>query len=946
MKASNVVRVAALTLLLVGMTSLGAAVDLDEEIFFQDVGFDESADDSFTYEVEIHRETFFSQVYIEGRSDFVPYEVEVIKNGDVVASGSGELNEDFYAVHSFSSEDYDEFLYPEDNVEITFSLDGTNRNIGDEPYSFDGEVFSINQEDSLFTRNDDVILAAVDFNEPPEFESVESSPSPPQIGENVSYSAELFDPDDYSELEEVELELDYGGETVYTETRSVSGHSDSAEWIDVFTPEETEQWLNATFTVTDTAGDSTEESLDYFLDDTPPEVEIVEPENETYWSYDVPYEVEVDADNDAVPDQEFSLELYNDEELIETLEGTGTETFTGEFRQNLEENVEFEAVANDTGGETTETQTFSVKDLEIVETSHEETVFETEENKYEVFFDLGEMIEETQTKLVYENETVETVENSFDNEILVEQLEELEYRPQLLENDEERNFYFEVEYEKETFEGETETRTITSNKLNQTIEEAFTPEEIQLEFDFDRETETVEKHSFDYMLEFEDQDLDQSEINMDGETMFNETTDEGLDGNFLPGNVDTEEDKDVESNLIVEFKDRTVERSFPTETITIHPVNLNTDSDGAETLELEVFDEENQDENVEAEIEFNLDVTTSENELDRNFGFTETGETVTVYLEPEWVEVQVTGPMVYSAENYRNREYQIFNETLSESVQSIDLYLLDSDLAEPVYFEVLDGAGDPVEDATLSTLRYSTGTNSYVTVSRVNLDSEGTGLAYLNIDDVYYKNIVTREGEVLREFDREQITCASLPCEISLSVEREGLEYFQEKEGFTYECNPMETDGNFTGVQCTVDHESDLMQQAELKIERSRGLGNVEVCESSTGTAGSLVCEIDENPDGNRYTYTLTGYTDNNQFILDRDSYDFTTDRFQGEAGFWAVLIFLSITLLGLKNYSTAIMFAVFGATVSWALGFLAVSLSSIAGLIIVAGIYIFVHRE
>ncbi|MCU4754374.1 PKD domain-containing protein [Halobacteria archaeon AArc-curdl1] len=128
--------------------------------------------------------------------------------------------------------------------------------------------------DSRTSYWDDVSYATSPSNEEPVFNSTSIDPEPPQIGENVSYFADLTDPDDDSELENVCLDLEYGGDLVYQDCQSLSGDSASVEWLDVFTPEQTDQWLNATFTATDTAGDSTTEELNYYLDNVPPEADL------------------------------------------------------------------------------------------------------------------------------------------------------------------------------------------------------------------------------------------------------------------------------------------------------------------------------------------------------------------------------------------------------------------------------------------------------------------------------------------------------------------------------------------------------------------------------------------------------------------------------------------------------------------------------------------------
>ncbi len=794
-----------------------------------------------------------------------------------------------------------------------------------------------------------VLFTAPEDNEPPEFDSVESDPSPPQIGENVSYNAELFDPHDDSQLSEVELELEYGGQTVYQESRVVSGDSDSAEWLDVFVPEETNEWLNATFTAEDTEGDTTEEELNYFLDDTPPEINIVQPENQTYWSYDTPYEIEIDSNNDAVPDQEFDLELYSDGVLIEEFSGTGTETFEGEFREDIGENIDFEAVANDTGGETTESTVFSVKALEFVSTGFQETVFETQENSYSAELDVGDMVEEIQVFLVYDGEQVVDDTTVFDSEIVYGHEETLSFRPGLVSSEEEvRDLYFSVSYVVEGFESGTEEKEIESSVEEQTVEKAFVPEPIDLSFDFGQSDRTVEKHSFDYILDYEDEGLSNDSISFEAETEFNNSVYTGFSGSITPGNVDGSADENVESDLLISFKGDEEIRSFETEVVTVDEVVLNTDGEGESVLAVELLDEEDNSA-VESSVDFNFDTTTSQENLEKSFGFElDEVDSFDVYLDPVYAEVLVDGVFSYSSDGFRNRRYEVRNQEISSPALDLELYLIDDTVGEPVYFEVIDAAGDGV-NGILETQRYSEASNSFRTVSRASID-DAESLAYLNIDDVYYRHQVRdNEGEVLRVFDRRLITCSTIPCERVLQISDDVIPFEEQRRGFDYTCSTLtDSEGGFNGVQCDVSHEDDIMQGADLKLERGRGLGTTTVCESSTSSPGQLICELDgeEDVEGYRYSYELKGHTNEYSYVLESGRFDFTDRLFQGQAPFLAVILFLSISLIGLRNYGTAVMFSVAGVFAGFAFGLLQVSAASVAGLFIVGLFYIFLHSR
>jgi len=374
---------------------------------------------------------------------------------------------------------------------------------------------------------------------------------------------------------------------------------------------------------------------------------------------------------------------------------------------------------------------------------------------------------------------------------------------------------------------------------------------------------------------------------------------------------------------------------------------LNTDGVGEPVLNVEILDEEDST-SVDSDVDFNFDTTTKEGILDKNFGF-ELNETssFTVSLDPGYAEVLVDGVIRYDSDGYRSRRYEVRNQSLAEPALDLDLYIIDDVVGEPAYFEVVDAAGDSV-NGILETQRYSESSNSFRTVSRASIN-DGEALTYLNIDDVFYRHQVRNDkGEVLEIFDRRIITCSTIPCERVLQIGDDVIPFEKQRRGFDFTCDALVEDGMFKGVQCDVSHEDDIMQGAELELERGRGLGTTTVCTSETSSPGQLICELEEGEEveGFRYNYRLTGFTNDFSYVLESDSFDFTERLFQGQAPFLAVIVFLSISLLGLRNYGTAVMFSVMGVFVGFGLGLLQVSAASVAGLFIVGLFYLFMHSR
>jgi len=779
------------------------------------------------------------------------------------------------------------------------------------------------------------------FNSPPQFNSSSVSPDPPLIGESVSYSAEVFDSD--GSVDYTNLTLSYGGSTVLSDEQRTG--TTSPVWNDVFTPQDSNKWLNATLEVVDDAGAVTEKEINRYLSDDAPQVSIQDPGNSTFWSYDVPLNVEA-SDSDSNPGETFTCTVDKDGSQVDSFtsqEGVNT-SYSSSVRSDLGSHALDVSCSDPAGNTGTDTENYEIKAFDVVNTEFQSSVLETEENIYSVEYKTGEMVDSADVNLSYMSDTVEDLNVDTSGVDTVQT--DLVYRPRLVDNSSEsREFSFGFVLDRETVDGGVVNDTRSSSTLSQTVSQGFSTNGISLDLDFGQSSNTLERHPFDTVLQVSDSDLSQEDVTLLAESSFNGLTKEGFGSEFITPNVNGSETFDISGKLFVQFKGEEKVRSYSNESLTVDEVVLNDAGNGQEVLQLDFFDEESQSSSVTADYQMNFDTTTSADLLDKNFGFSGSGSSTSLYLQPSYAEVLVSGPILYDGTDYRSREYRVFNQSLGSGVLQQDLFLLDSTVGEPVYFEVVDQAGDPV-DGILEILRYDGSTGELTAISRRTIDESGQALEYLNIDDAYYGYRVVQEGEVVREFDESIITCSTVPCEELLQVDEGQLPYFAEKQGFRYNCEPMENDaGNFTGFECDVGHQDDLMDSASLTVEKSKGLGSETVCESTTSNPGSLVCEVNDYQ-GFEVSYTLEGSTAAYSYTLDSGTLDFTENIFSDDSPLLALVVFLSVSLLGLRNYGAAILFSVAGVIVSFAFGLLSVSAASVGGILVVGLFYILMNKQ
>ena len=193
-------------------------------------------------------------------------------------------------------------------------------------------------------------------NEIPQFNSSSIDPDPVLIGENVSYSAEVYDSD--GSVDYTNLTVQYGGSTVLSDEQRTG--TNSPVWNDVFTPQTGNKWLNATLSVVDDQGAVTTKEINRYLEDSKPNVTINKPDSSIKDSNTVEWNVSTE-ERDSDPNEALDLKIYKNGNLENTYSITEGDTKTGSLTYSDGTDQTFKAEAVETDGKTdSETSTFDV----------------------------------------------------------------------------------------------------------------------------------------------------------------------------------------------------------------------------------------------------------------------------------------------------------------------------------------------------------------------------------------------------------------------------------------------------------------------------------------------------------------------------------------------------------------------------------------------------------
>ncbi len=768
------------------------------------------------------------------------------------------------------------------------------------------------------------------LNTPPSFDSSSITPDPPLVGENVSYSANTSDAD--GSVDYVNLTLNYGGSTVVQDNKKSGAN---VSWPDVYKPSSGNKWLNATLEAVDNDGDVTTKEVNRYLSNDAPTVSLNSPDNKTYYGYNRSLEFSV-SDSDSLPGEDHQCDISQDGSLKETVNVSEGSSYSSDYLVDVGSH-NFSVECSDPAGNTNQSsQYFSVDLFEISSVSGSSQIYETQDGSYHVDLTAGSMVEEFNASLFWNGEKRSS--RNFSNSAVNSYSEDLFFRPPLQQNNaSEYNWSIQVEAVYQDFNASTTSvEKRNSSTKNQSVWQAYHSPEISVPAD-----KVIEKEDFQADLSFTNElALEVADIN--AYQTFNGSTDQARSTTFdYPlvgqGNKST---KTVSGRIDISFRDKSLSRdTVSNDSLTGYKKIVTDCSQGSASQtvfhEYVVYNEENRTEKLDSDIDYNYDVT-HHGEHSRNYAFGRSGKSVDTCIYPSWAEYRVTGPLQYNSQDFTARAYRFYNATINNQTERINLYLLPEADSTAVYYRVEEADGSGIEGATVKTMRYFVDQNSYLTVSKVETDSNGEAQTYQKINDIYYKYVITKNGEVLKETENQILTCRSTPCTKVFTVDPNTVsEYFSQKKAFSYSCRVNEGDPS---LQCTVNHDSGSMERATLKVEEHQRIGDETLCDIETvQTGSSMVCELN-NLSKYSYSYELKGYKDGDQYILTYGSVDRTDGIMGNDSNSLFFAMFLVLVAAGLGNYSpgAAIMWTSVGLSAVYLTGILTIPLTALTGIIAV----------
>ena len=324
---------------------------------------------------------------------------------------------------------------------------------------------------------------------------------------------------------------------------------------------------------------------------------------------------------------------------------------------------------------------------------------------------------------------------------------------------------------------------------------------------------------------------------------------------------------------------------------------------------------------------------------------------VSLCIVPETAVVVNQAYLIFTASGYSSRQYA-FTAPLSNSTQSLNLYLLNSNASSQVNFEVVDQNNLPISGVEVRVEEWIPATGIYLTVSSFYSDFLGRGMVFLNVPGVQYRYVLLQNNSIVRTVGPSFIycpsgeTCPPQPYSVILQLSPSLPPiYYNEQANFNVLCIFTNSTGNLV---CDATNIYGLSNTFNLVVFRKELLNFTTQCNvSQVSSSAVLVCNLG-NYSGNYFQYSVSVLKSSGWLYLGGGSLDFSST---GQAPDWGgdslfLMMLISMVLFfGFIVFGPEIGILITGAgmVVGFIIGLMPVAFGSLAALVMIVLFTVFV---
>jgi len=707
----------------------------------------------------------------------------------------------------------------------------------------------------------------IERNSLPTFNSTSVSPDPVLIGESVSYGAEVFDSD--GSISYTNLTLSYGGSTVLSDEKRTGT---TPEWNDIYKPSSGNKWLNATFETVDDDGATTTTELNRYLTDTAPAVNIKDPANQTYYSYDNPVEVSVNG-GDSNPDEEISCTTYLDGNQVENFTGTEPFTHTSTVSADLGSH-EYEVTCSDPAGNSqTESVNYEVEDWRTETVYSDSQAYETVNKTFEHDLKTGSMVEDVEFDLVYSGSEVasqkisstgiQTIRPNLKHEI-----------PLVSSNKTSKNWRVDFTVNRSLFTGGYTQESLQTSQQSQEVLWSYWIKNHDTVPGNGNYIETEDlKHQVTVGRESGKASLQGSTIyQRNGETVSMQKNSSASSETEFEGVVDVgkadsfnQSTFQVSSSIDISFNGKSRSLTTGNDPVNVYKIKLTDGSTSLNTAKALEFDVNYEEDNYDTETRLTMDLSVWKNrdELIRRYKFKkDAAQEHSFHIYPAWAEYKIrTLPypeetkfdliQYWNQDTLKVRRSYFFptTQTISNETTSVPLKTLNSTEASRIDFTVKDSAGQAAKN-TYCRVDRKFGGGDFETVFMIKTGNQGNAQSFAEVNEIYYSFTCYKDGEIVETFP-SQIMQDPMLLTIGEQETESSLDY---QSQFDSSCT-----FNQSQISCSYQSSSEKLKDAELTVDRLEPVQDKQVCRKTSPTiTGELTCN-GLNTSENNYEYRVEG---------------------------------------------------------------------------------------
>ncbi len=330
--------------------------------------------------------------------------------------------------------------------------------------------------------------------------------------------------------------------------------------------------------------------------------------------------------------------------------------------------------------------------------------------------------------------------------------------------------------------------------------------------------------------------------------------------------------------------------------------------------------------------------------MNQNFSFEDPNlNNISYCIYPDWASLQVNQQnRWYDGANYY--DYFLFNSTFNNITQLLKLYTQNNSETTQVLFTVQDTNTDPIPNAYIHILRYNVGTGSYKVQEILKTDSQGQAIGNIVLFNDYYNFLVYFQGTLVYTEQAVKLIASSR----TFTIDLEGVGWIDDFEtayGINYDLYFNNATNNFV---FTWSDPTSVSHFGCLKVDVTNESGKFTLSDTCIESAsGTIVYTISSY---NSTTFTATGYVKfeiNIVLKVIQEVFEASRKFFYREMPlfslFIAILIVISLFLIGLPNPTIALSLMGLGMLITSILGLFTVAPIFLGGIIflIVLQIYL-----